>query len=187
MSRAQRTALMAVAAVVAVAVALWSLRAPDPGEDVPAWRPPEVRVEKRVALPAAPPRVPVQGASSAAAGTVDRPDGVAAAEEAYEIPAGQALLEGIVRGVDAREEPTFVMGCGSTTVVEDDGSFRMNIGLEPCEVYATRTDGVLRVRGDLEEVTPSDGARLWVSLEVPQYPAAGVGAGVKVDDLGIRI
>ena len=91
---------------------------------------------------------------SDASATVELPSSVAAVSGTV---TSQATLGSLVKGA-------WVEGCGNRVIVEDDGSFYMEIVNEPCTIQAFRQPGAKRAKSPPVAVTPTPGKDLVVDL-----------------------
>jgi hypothetical protein len=95
-------------------------------------------------------------AGSDAPATVELPASVAAVSGTVH---SQATLGSLVKGA-------WVEGCGNRVIVEDDGSFYMEVVNEPCTLRAFRQPGAVRAKSPPIEITPTPGKDLVVDLMI---------------------
>jgi hypothetical protein len=93
-------------------------------------------------------------AGSDAAATVELPSSTAAVSGTVH---SQATLGSQVKGA-------WVEGCGNRVIVEDDGSFYMEVVNEPCTLQAFRQPGEKRAKSPPVQITPTPGKDLVVDL-----------------------
>jgi hypothetical protein len=93
-------------------------------------------------------------AGSDAPATVELPSSVAAVSGTVH---SQATLGSLIKGA-------WVEGCGNRVIVEDDGSFYMEVVDQPCTLQAFRQPGAKRAKSPPVEVTPTPGKDLVVDL-----------------------
>ncbi|RME28317.1 MAG: PDZ domain-containing protein [Deltaproteobacteria bacterium] len=93
-------------------------------------------------------------------------------------------VEGVVEGDDV-----WLVGCSLDRRLGDTDRFDSTVTLpdRPCELFATRVDGLIRVRGDGVEIDPRDGDRTDIVLSLPDYDVGGIGAVVEFDPEGLRL
>jgi hypothetical protein len=96
------------------------------------------------------------GSASDAPATVQLPSSVAAVSGTVN---SQATLGSLVKGA-------WVEGCGNRVIVEDDGSFYMEVVNEPCTLRAFRQPGAKRAKSPPIEITPTPGKDLVVDLMI---------------------
>ncbi len=96
------------------------------------------------------------GSSTDAPATVELPSGVAAVSGTVH---SQATLGSLVKGA-------WVEGCGNRVIVEDDGSFYMEVVNEPCTLQAFRQPGAKRAKSPPVAITPTPGKDLVVDLMI---------------------
>ncbi len=93
-------------------------------------------------------------------------------------------VEGVVEG-----DLIWLSGCSMDRRLGDADRFDSRVTLpdRPCELYATRVDGLIRVRGDGVEIDPAEGDRTDLVLTLPDYDVGGIGAVVEFDPEGLRL
>lgn len=80
-----------------------------------------------------------------------------------------------------------VAGCGSRTLVDEDGSFEMQVRPEPCELVARRRDGPLVAVSESVFLSPEVGEIIEVEMALPAYRLAGVGFSWQLVDGGVEV
>jgi hypothetical protein len=84
-----------------------------------------------------------------------------------ELPSGAAAVSGTVHSqatLGSQVKGAWVEGCGNRVIVDDDGSFYMEVVNEPCTLQAFRQPGQKRAKSPPVQVTPTPGKDLVVDL-----------------------
>jgi len=89
------------------------------------------------------------------------------ADATVELPSSVAAVSGTVHSqatLGSQVKGAWVEGCGNRVIVEDDGSFYMEVVNEPCTLQAFRQPGEKRAKSPPVQITPTPGKDLVVDL-----------------------